>query len=79
MAFKSGRTLDQGMRACVIEGRKLYVHPQRFSLMQEEIMKADDPDEGARRALEAAGVLRDEIVAAERIGFEVIVDYELKR
>jgi len=78
MSYKSGRTLDQGMRRCVIEGCSLYVHPRSFSKMWQITVKGFNPDMEAREALEAAGVLPKEIDDALGHGFDIVIDYELR-
>jgi hypothetical protein len=75
--FKSGRSTEQGIRSCVVEGRKLYVTPKRFALMRDIIAKAEDADRGAIAAVKAAGVLQAEVNLAMHRGFDVVVDYEL--
>lgn len=89
MNFKSGRSADQGMRVCVLEGDTLYVSPERYEKMQlaangmyvlcPKDGPATNPDEGAFMALLVAGLLSQEI--RERLYREtkVVVDYELRR
>lgn len=71
------RTLHQGIRVCVIEGRNLFVHPRRYALMQSAIHDARDPDIGAYKALKIAGLLEHEINIHGRAGLNIVIDYEL--
>ena len=87
MAYESGRTNDQGMRVCVLEGDTLYVSPSRFDLMQRAAVLgeginpnehvSEDADDRARMALLFAGLLPEEIKSREHRETKIVVDYEL--
>lgn len=88
MTFKSGRTQDQGIRVCVLEGGTLYVNPERFAKMKSAAEGfplyphqsfAPDPNTAAYRALKVAGLLDGEIMSLCGSGVKVVVDYELAR
>lgn len=78
MTYKSGRTLEQGLRPFVIEGDKLYIPPKRYSLFNKTLHSHCNPESEAAEyaALRALGFLDAEILRG--VSFTVIVDYELK-
>ena len=90
--YRSGRTVDQGIRVCVLEGDTLYVSPKRFSMMK---LATDagidtlhgparsetpilDPDRAAEIALRVAGLLQAEIELRKFRETRIVVDYELR-
>jgi len=83
--FKSGRTIEQGMRASVPEQRGgeivFFVTPQRFDNMRKAFIDHPwlSPDQQAFRALRDGGMLEIEVyeIIAFRTPVRVVVDYEL--
>lgn len=81
MTYLSGRTYDQGMTACVVEGDTIYVTPKRFSAMKAVELREclDDrptPFWVAYEMLETAG-WRKSLYGLRTEGYRIVVDYEM--